>query len=208
MESVDYYNSQVDKMKRRTGRHDFIEKTLNSIVTRAMEVLDVGCGTGILTRAISKKGARVVGIDSAEELIKEALNLPSENIDYIWSDFIQWHSRGRKFDLICLIDVLEHIPSDDLIPFMAKVVEVSKPKSSLYLSIPDGRFIRYMRKNDPDKLQPIDIDYDIQEIINIMKLVGYEPVHIKIYGLDTPVQYNEYIFTCIGAITQIYKEKI
>ena len=194
MESVDYYNSQVDKMKRRTGRHDFIEKTLRAIITKDMEVLDVGCGTGIITRAISKKGAKVVGIDNAKALIKEALNLPSENIDYIWSDFIKWQSRGRKYDLICLIDVLEHIPSDSLIPFMAKVIEVSKPSSVVYLSIPDGRFIRHMRMTDSDKLQPIDIDYDIHEILSIMAHTGYEPVHIKIYGLDTHIQYNEYIF--------------
>jgi len=174
-----------------------------------MSVLDVGCGTGILTRDIADMGAWVIGIDSAQELINEAnKGVTDVRIEYRWADFIHWQIGVREFDLICLVDVLEHIPPDDLLLFMAKVAEVSKPTSAVYISIPDGRFIRYMRAHAPDKLQPIDIDYDIQEIIAVMKLMGYEPVHIKIYGLDTPVQYNEYIFTRISTINQIYKEKI
>jgi trans-aconitate methyltransferase len=36
------------------------------------QILDLGCGTGHLTRAIAETGAEVLGIDSAQSMIEEA----------------------------------------------------------------------------------------------------------------------------------------
>ncbi|MCL5030194.1 MAG: class I SAM-dependent methyltransferase [Bacteroidetes bacterium] len=35
-------------------------------------ILDLGCGTGYLTKLISQSGAKIIGIDSSEEMIKQA----------------------------------------------------------------------------------------------------------------------------------------
>jgi ubiquinone/menaquinone biosynthesis C-methylase UbiE len=35
-------------------------------------VLDAGCGTGLLARALTERGARVWGIDSSEEMLRQA----------------------------------------------------------------------------------------------------------------------------------------
>ena len=46
-------------------------------------ILDIGCGTGTLTAQLAKLGARVVGVDSSEEMIARAQNILPEAEFYI-----------------------------------------------------------------------------------------------------------------------------
>lgn len=46
-------------------------------VKENMEVIDLGCGNGALTKTISNKGVKVIGIDGSEEMLKIArMNYP------------------------------------------------------------------------------------------------------------------------------------
>jgi len=60
--------------------HDFVfkygEDLINLLQPKAGEyILDLGCGTGHLTRSIADAGADVVGIDSSAEMIQQAKRL-------------------------------------------------------------------------------------------------------------------------------------
>ena len=45
-------------------------------------VLDLGCGTGILTRALAERGLRVVGVDPNEDMLAQARATGGSGIDY------------------------------------------------------------------------------------------------------------------------------
>lgn len=61
-------------------------------------ILDVGCGTGQLTSRISASGARVVGIDSSGEMIRQArTNFPEG--DFRAADVTDF-SLGERFDAV------------------------------------------------------------------------------------------------------------
>jgi 2-polyprenyl-6-hydroxyphenyl methylase/3-demethylubiquinone-9 3-methyltransferase len=47
-------------------RINFIQKFINP---QNMRIVDVGCGGGILTEGLAKKGANMLGIDLSEDLI-------------------------------------------------------------------------------------------------------------------------------------------
>jgi len=72
-------------------------------------VLDIGCGNGALTYDLAKKAKKVVGIDIEEKNIKFAnKNYKRENLKFIIGDSIKYKF-DRKFDVIILSNVLEHI---------------------------------------------------------------------------------------------------
>ena len=88
-------------------------------------VLDVGCADGKLVSFMKDKGfAEVVGIDLNRQLIERA----RENVDaeFIHGDAREILESGRHFDLIFLLNVLEHIERDRLVGFMSLVHQALK----------------------------------------------------------------------------------
>src|SRR5262245_20517702 len=78
------------------------------------DVLDVGCGGGILSEAMARLGARVTGIDLSEKPLRVAqLHLLESglSIDYreiSAEDLAQ--SRPASFDVVTCMELLEHVP--------------------------------------------------------------------------------------------------
>lgn len=91
-------------------RSDYINKKIN---VSGKSVLDVGCGGGILSESLARKGAKVTGIDLSEGPLKVAqirnkkVNL---DIDYKKISTNQLVDSGEKFDVIACLEMLEHVP--------------------------------------------------------------------------------------------------
>lgn len=76
-------------------------------------VLDVGCGGGLLSEALAKRGAIVTAIDVSKPLIVIAKNHAEQqqlNIDYQCQDIDTLTKEVRHFDIITCIELLEHVP--------------------------------------------------------------------------------------------------
>lgn len=78
------------------------------------EILDVGCGGGILSEALAAAGARVTGIDLSEAVLEAARDharASGLDIDYlrISPETLAAESPGR-FDVVACMDLLEHVP--------------------------------------------------------------------------------------------------
>src|SRR5699024_10291234 len=64
-------------------RNDLPDELLKSLTLRGIsfegkKVVDLGCGTGVLSRALQKEGANVVGVEPALALIEEALTIDAK----------------------------------------------------------------------------------------------------------------------------------
>ncbi len=82
-----------------------LHKSLNGL-----NILDVGCGGGILCEPLSRLGAKVTGIDTNEKAIKvakEHARKKNLKINYINAEL----SKVKKcsFDIITCMEVLEHV---------------------------------------------------------------------------------------------------
>lgn len=80
----------------------------------AQQVLDVGCGDGAVTNFVANEVSQVTGIDSEKTAVRLAQeNSNAQNVLYLnntISDYEGGAGRGRKFDFIYSLDVIEHLP--------------------------------------------------------------------------------------------------
>jgi len=64
-------------------------------------VLELGCGTGRLSRLLAGEGHRVTGIDLSDEMLTEARKRASNNTSYIQMDMREL-ALGEKFDTVII----------------------------------------------------------------------------------------------------------
>ena len=82
---------------------------------RGLQVLDVGCGGGILADSMARAGARVMGIDLAAKALKvaqlHALEAQTPNVQYreISVEALAAQQPG-SFDAVTCMEMLEHVP--------------------------------------------------------------------------------------------------
>lgn len=69
--------------KARRGMPEEVLEYLFSMITARPKILDLGCGTGIVTRQLKERGADVIGIDKDPEMLKKALAHETPDIQYI-----------------------------------------------------------------------------------------------------------------------------
>lgn len=79
------------------------------------QVLDIGCGGGILTESMAQQGARVTGIDMAESPLAVARLHQAESgtdVTYFQSTAEALaEQRPQDFDVVTCLEMLEHVPS-------------------------------------------------------------------------------------------------
>ncbi|MHB1421642.1 MAG: class I SAM-dependent DNA methyltransferase [Gemmataceae bacterium] len=73
-------------------------------------VLDLACGTGLVSRQAAKRVESVVGLDISEAMLSEARSrTPSNNVSYVWGDYREF-CLGETFDAaVCGTDALNYL---------------------------------------------------------------------------------------------------
>jgi 2-polyprenyl-3-methyl-5-hydroxy-6-metoxy-1,4-benzoquinol methylase len=103
---------------------------------RDNDILDVGCGEGLLAEKLARRGNRVVGIDAlAKPRCAAAMS------HYVRADLDQGLGAalpalgGRRFDLVLLQDVLEHLRAPGRL--LRQCAALLKPNGRVVVSLPN-----------------------------------------------------------------------
>jgi len=100
------------------------------------DLVDVGCGGGILAEAMAQRGARVTGIDMGEAPLSVARLHQLESgldIDYRQATAEELaEERPGSFDVVCCLEMLEHVPDPGAV--VAACAALARPGASLYFS--------------------------------------------------------------------------
>ncbi len=106
---------------------------LKEINWKNKKVLDVGCGTGYFAFHAAKKGAKVLGIDYAEEGINIAKKkYVHKNLKFEKEDV---KNIKEKFDIIVSIGVIEHM--DEPLEILKLLKSKLYPKGKIIITTPN-----------------------------------------------------------------------
>ena len=111
---------------------------------KGINILDIGCGGGLLSEPLSRLGANVVGIDASKKNISIAKYHSKENglkINYICSVPEKLKPK-KKFDVILNMEIVEHVSDIDF--FIKKSSELLKKNGIMFIATINKTFKSYL----------------------------------------------------------------
>ena len=174
-------------------------------------MVDVGCGGGILTEGLAKKGASALGIDLSEDLIDVAdLHGLESGINAKYEKISAEALAAREpesFDHVTCMEMLEHVPdAGAIINACAKLVKPNgmvffstlnrKPKAYLLAILAAEHLLRMLPKGTHDYktfIKPSELSQSARAAgLELQGMVGieYNPLSKQFHlGKDIDVNY-------------------
>ncbi|MBI5153351.1 MAG: class I SAM-dependent methyltransferase [Parcubacteria group bacterium] len=161
-----------------TYGHKFIAKFIRPYI-KSKKVLDIGCWTGQLEGLIQKDVTTLIGIEPNREAVKFAkLCHPGTTFLVASADHLPFHN--RSFDVVLLLDVLEHVPPNTEEIVLKEICRILKKGGILILTTPHTHWLSIAF--DPAYFLIGHRHYKEQEIINLLGRVGLSIQSFKRYG--------------------------
>lgn len=153
-------------------RLDFIIDALKNKLPAGAQVLDVGCGNGVISRSLGEHGFNVRGIDVSTKAIARAraLNkLPNVRFDPVSAE--QLAADGHRYQAVICSEVLEHLTAPDQL--LKVIYQTLDDNGILIVTVPNGKGPRELLVTRPViALQQKD-NWMWKLVKNIKALFGY-----------------------------------
>lgn len=125
-------------------RLEYIEQGVAGLFGK--NIVDIGCGGGILAESMAKQGADVIGIDMAEASLQVARLHALETATKVTYQKItaeQFASENTdQFDIVTCMEMLEHVP--DPAAIIKACCDLVKPGGTVYFSTINKTFKAYL----------------------------------------------------------------
>jgi 2-polyprenyl-3-methyl-5-hydroxy-6-metoxy-1,4-benzoquinol methylase len=138
-------------------------------------LVELGCGSGWMTRFAARQGVHAEGYDLSPQMIeiasaeaeREGLGVHFEAGDYEELDL------GRRFDTCLLYDALHHSPRADLV--FASARRALKPGGRLLLAEPNWKH-RYQGRQAAEEFGVTELGYSPRRLKRLLREQGFEQV--------------------------------
>lgn len=185
----DFYDDFADYQLRYlvfpNRRHRAIQECLRPFVSQRKSALDIGCGIGVMTDWLAHSLDRVVGIDISPRNIRIAAALystPEFALCALPDDSLP----QGPFDLVTLLDVLEHFPPSAREKVFGRIAEVIADDAVVAVNVPSKLYALQV----PNEVQQvIDEAIGSEEVVALAAGIGMETLVLERYGVDVQNQY-------------------
>ena len=130
----------LDKSKNHFNLKGERNKLLNKI-----NVLDIGCGGGLIFEPLARLGAKVTGIDASENNIKVAkihAKKSNLNIEYL-NKAPEQMKEIEKYDIVLNLEVVEHV--DDLNLYIKSCYKLLKKNGLMFTATLNRNITSYIK---------------------------------------------------------------
>ncbi len=138
-------------------------------------ILDVGCGRGFYTNILSTLPfvKKIVGLELNDQYLALAKKNCSSKVRYFNQDFYLWKTQ-KKFDLIIMSEVLEHLPDDR--KALDKAISLLNKDGKIIITVPNSNFPFFW-----DPLNYLLMKFGLHVPSHIWWLAGIWADHERLY---------------------------
>ena len=115
------------------------------LLLKNLEILDIGCGGGLISEPMARLGGNITGIDASEKNIKIASLHSKENnlkITYLNKSPEQLDEK-EKFDIILNLEIVEHVDNLDL--YLKSCYKLLKKNGLMFTATINRTFTSYIK---------------------------------------------------------------
>jgi 2-polyprenyl-6-hydroxyphenyl methylase/3-demethylubiquinone-9 3-methyltransferase len=115
------------------------------LLLKNLEILDIGCGGGLISEPMARLGGNITGIDASEKNIKIASLHSKENnlkITYLNKSPEQLDEK-EKFDIILNLEIVEHVDNLDL--YLRSCYKLLKKNGLMFTATINRTFASYIK---------------------------------------------------------------
>ncbi len=126
-------------------KHFKLKNKGKKLLLKNLEILDIGCGGGLISEPMARLGGNVTGIDAGEKNIKIAsLHSKKSNlkINYLNRSPEQLKEK-EKFDIILNLEVVEHVDNLDL--YLQSCSDLLKKNGLMFTATINRTLISYIK---------------------------------------------------------------
>jgi ubiquinone/menaquinone biosynthesis C-methylase UbiE len=148
-----------------------------------VNILDVGCGTGLITRKLNSPHITALDINPWA-LERARLNVKNDNVNFVLGDAEELPFSDGQFDIVVCTEMLEHIVRPDLA--LECIYRILKPEALLIGSVPSKNVIWKLRKtitSTSPVQEPFHNNYNIKEFKSLLSHFDILKIWYCIFGL-------------------------